>query len=79
MAGIGEILVVNGNTDKYCQHCTLPLIPDINFIIYRGLAFLPFAAIIGISIYYRPSLFAYFAVLHGVMDFGTVLMFLVEK
>jgi hypothetical protein len=61
------------------QHCTLPFIPDINFILYRALVFLPFAAIIGISIYYRPSLFIYFAILHGVMDFGTVLMFLVEK
>jgi hypothetical protein len=61
------------------QHCTLPFIPDINFIIYRALVFLPFAVLIGISIYYRPSLFIYFAILHGVMDFGTALMFLIEK
>ncbi len=60
------------------QHCTLPFIPDLNFILYRALVFLPFAAIIGISIYHRPSLFIYFAILHGVMDFGTVLMFLME-
>jgi hypothetical protein len=61
------------------QHCTLPFIPDINFIIYRALVFLPFAALIGISIYYRPSLFIYFAILHGILDFGTVLLFLMEK
>jgi hypothetical protein len=60
------------------QHCTLPFIPDINFIIYRFLVFLPLAVLIGISIYYRPSLFIYFAILHGIMDFGTVLMFLLE-
>jgi len=60
------------------QHCTLPFIPDMRFILYRGLAFLPFAALIGISLYYRPSLFPYFAVLHGIMDFATALMFLVE-
>jgi hypothetical protein len=60
------------------QHCTLPFIPDINFIIYRALVFLPFAAIIGVSIHYRPSLFTYFAILHGIMDFGAVLMFLKE-
>ncbi len=60
------------------QHCTLPFIPDINFIIYRSLVFLPFAILIGISIYYRPSLFLYFAFLHGIMDFGTALMFLLE-
>ena len=60
------------------QHCTLPFIPDLNFIMYRGLVFLPFAILIGVSIYYRPSLFIYFAILHGVMDFGTALMFLLE-
>jgi hypothetical protein len=60
------------------QHCTLPLIPDINFIFYRALVFLPFALLIGISIYFRPSLFPYFAILHGLMDFGTALMFLIE-
>lgn len=60
------------------QHCTLPFIPDLNFILYRALVFLPFATLIGISIYYKPSLFIYFAILHGIMDFGTVLMFLFE-
>jgi hypothetical protein len=58
------------------QHCTLPFIPDLNFIMYRALVFLPFASLIGLSIYYRPSLFIYFAILHGIMDFGTALMFL---
>jgi len=60
------------------QHCTLPFIPDPNFILYRALVFLPFAALIGISIYYRPTLFFYFAILHGIMDFGTAFMFLTE-
>lgn len=58
------------------QHCTLPFIPDLNFIIYRALVFLPFAILIGVSIYYRPSLFIFFAIFHGIMDFGTALMFL---
>jgi hypothetical protein len=60
------------------QHCTLPFIPDLNFILYRALVFLPFAILIGVSIYFRPSLFIYFAILHGIMDFGTALMFLLE-
>lgn len=58
------------------QHCTLPFIPDLNFILYRALVFLPFAVLIGVSIYYRPSLFIYFAILHGILDFATALMFL---
>jgi hypothetical protein len=60
------------------QHCTLPFIPDINFIIYRSLVFFPFSILIGLSIHYRSSLFIYFAILHGIMDFGTVLMFLFD-
>jgi len=60
------------------QHCTLPFIPDLSFILYRALVFLPFAFLIGISIYFRPSLFPYFAILHGIMDFGAALMFLWE-
>lgn len=60
------------------QHCTLPFIADLNFIIYRALVFLPFAILIGVSIYIRPSLFIYFAILHGILDFGTVFMFLLE-
>jgi len=59
------------------QHCTLPFIPDIDFIIYRALVFLPFSILIGVSIYHRHSLFVYFAVLHGILDFGTVLMFII--
>jgi len=58
------------------QHMTLPFIPDPRFILYRGLVFLPFAALIGISLCKRPALFPYFAILHGVMDLGTAVMFL---
>jgi len=60
------------------QHCTLPFIPDFSFILYRALVFLPFAFLVGISISFRPSLFPYFAVFHGIMDFGTAMMFLME-
>jgi hypothetical protein len=60
------------------QHMTLPFIPDLKFILYRGVVFLPFAALIGIAIYKRPTLFPWFAILHGVMDLGTAVMFVVE-
>ena len=58
------------------QHCTMPFIPDLNFIVYRGLMFLPFSILVGLSIYHRPSLFPYFVILHGLLDFGTAFMFL---
>ncbi|MEZ5072353.1 MAG: hypothetical protein R2751_15670 [Bacteroidales bacterium] len=60
------------------QHCTLPFVPDPAFVLYRALAFLPFATLIGIALWYRPSLFPYFAILHGLMDFGTALLFVPE-
>ncbi len=60
------------------QHMTLPFIPDLTFILYRGLVFLPFAVLIGVALYKRPTLFPYFAILHGVMDMGTAVMFVVK-
>ncbi len=60
------------------QHMTLPFIPDLTFILYRAVVFFPFALLIGIAIYRRPSLFPYFAILHGIMDFGTAVMFLIR-
>ncbi len=59
------------------QHCTLPVIPDVDFLIYRALVFLPFAALIGVSLWFRPTLFPWFAILHGLMDFATALMFII--
>ena len=58
------------------QHITMPFIPDLTFILYRAVVFLPFAMLIGIALYRRPTLFPYFAVLHGIMDLGTAIMFL---
>ena len=60
------------------QHCTLPFIPDGTFILYRALVFLPFALMLGLALYYRPSLFPYLAILHGLADFGTGMMFVMQ-
>lgn len=58
------------------QHCTLPLVFERDFILYRGLVYLPFAITIGVAIHKRPSLLAYFAVFHGLLDAMTVVMLL---
>lgn len=60
------------------QHIALPFIPDLKFILYRAVVFLPFAALIGIALHRRPSLFPWFAILHGIMDMGTAAMMLTE-
>jgi hypothetical protein len=54
------------------QHCTLPFIPDVKFIIYRALVYLPFALLLGFTLYKRPQLFPFFAIMHGLLDFATV-------
>ena len=58
------------------QHCTLPFIPDLKFLLYRLLMYFPFACLIGITLYKRPRLFPYFAIMHGLLDFGTVIVLL---
>jgi hypothetical protein len=56
------------------QHSTLPLVFEIDFILFRSLVFMPFAILIGISIFKRPSLLPYFAIFHSMLDAMTVLM-----
>jgi hypothetical protein len=56
------------------QHCCLPLVFDIKFIVYRGLMYLPFALFIGIALKNRPRLLPYFVILHGLMDMQAVVM-----
>lgn len=58
------------------QHCTLPFIPDFKFLLYRLLMYFPFACLIGITLYKRPGLFPYFAIMHGLLDFGTMMVLL---
>lgn len=58
------------------QHCTLPLIFEVKFILFRGLMYLPFAVMLGIAINKRPTLLPYMAVLHGLLDAMTVMMML---
>jgi len=61
------------------QHCCLPLVFDGRFILYRGLMYFPLALLIGIVLQKRPSLFPYFAILHGLMDMQAVVMLLLES
>jgi hypothetical protein len=56
------------------QHCTLPLIIDGRFIVWRLLMFFPFALLVGLILRWRPQLLPYLVVVHGLMDLATVLM-----
>lgn len=58
------------------QHVFAPLLFDIRFIAWRGLMFIPFAFIVGISLHWRPRLLPYFIVVHILMDMSFAAMFL---
>lgn len=58
------------------QHCFLPFIAAGNYLLWRGLMYLPFALYAGLMIKLRPSLLPYFAVVHTLMDFSALSVYL---
>jgi hypothetical protein len=58
------------------QHCTLPLIFDSRFILWRFAMFLPFALLIGIVVHWRPRLLPYVMIGHGLLDLQMAVMIL---
>lgn len=54
------------------QHITLPLIFDARYLLMRLLMFLPFALWLGLALRWRPSLFPYLMIAHGLIDLATV-------
>jgi len=58
------------------QHIFAPFIPDVRFITYRLVMFLPFAVLIAVVMRSRPRLMPYLAVIHMLMDLSIAVMFL---
>ena len=58
------------------QHVFAPFIPDLSFMIYRLVMFLPFAFLIAIIIRWRPRLMPYLAIVHVLMNISISVMFL---
>ncbi len=58
------------------QHCFLPLIPDWNYLLWRGLMYLPFALYAGLMIKFRPTLLPYFVIVHALMDISVLAVYL---
>lgn len=57
------------------QHIAIPLIFNLDFILWRFGMFLPFAFLLGMCIKLRPRLFPYLMIMHALMDIGTIAMF----
>lgn len=58
------------------QHVFAPFIPDLRFITYRLVMFLPFAFMIAIVMRWRPRLMPYIGILHVLMNLSIAVMFL---
>ena len=58
------------------QHVFAPFIPDVSFITYRLVMFLPFAFLIAIVMRWRPRLMPYIAIVHVLMNLSIAVMFL---
>jgi hypothetical protein len=50
------------------QHVVMPFEPDWRFVAWRGLMFLPFALLVGVVVYRRPTLLPWLLVVHALMD-----------
>jgi len=60
------------------QHVFVPFIPELRFITYRMVMFLPFAFLIAIIMRWRPRLMPYFGIVHVLMNVSIAVMFLLE-
>lgn len=60
--------VILTSTFLALQHCTLPLVFDARFLLWRFLMFLPFALLLGGLLAWRIRLLPYVVVIHGIMD-----------
>ncbi|PKO03759.1 MAG: hypothetical protein CVU43_01010 [Chloroflexi bacterium HGW-Chloroflexi-5] len=58
------------------QHIAIPLLFNMNFILWRFLMFLPFALLVALVIKWRPRLLPYIAIIHVLMDVSTAVMLL---
>lgn len=58
------------------QHCTLPLIFDGRFLLWRLVMFIPFALAIGLVLHWRPRLLPYFMIIHWLIDLPVAWMVL---
>lgn len=56
------------------QHMFAPFLPDMRFITYRLVMFLPFAILIALVIRWRPRLMPYIAVIHVLMNMSVAVM-----
>jgi len=58
------------------QHSFLPFLPDGRFILWRFGMYLPFALFAGLVLKFRPRLLPYFVIVHALMDFSALSVYM---
>ncbi len=58
------------------QHIFFPFVLNGGFALWRLGMFIPFAFYTGLVLKFRPALLPYFVIVHGLLDFSLVLVFL---
>ena len=61
------------------QHVFAPFIPEVRFITYRLVMFLPFAVLLTLVMRRQPRLMPYMAVVHFLMDMSIAIMLLTAR
>lgn len=59
------------------QHIAIPVVFRLDFIIWRGLMFLPFAILLALVVNWRPRLLPYFLIGHFILNLMNGYMFIV--
>jgi hypothetical protein len=60
------------------QHIAMPLVFDINYLVWRALMYLPFAFFIGIVLEKRQTLLPYLLITHVLMDMSLGIMLILR-
>jgi len=58
------------------QHCAMPLLFDVRFVLWRAFMFLPFAFFIGLLVRRKPKLLPYILIGHFFIDLMTAISLL---
>ncbi|ERJ11949.1 CPBP family glutamic-type intramembrane protease [Haloplasma contractile] len=61
------------------QHIGVPLMFDLNYLVWRGFMYLPLALFFGIIMYRKPRLLPYLAIIHVLMDLSFAMMLIAES
>jgi hypothetical protein len=61
------------------QHIAIPMHFDGRYIAWPGLMYIPFVFVVGAALKWRPRLFPYFVIVHGLIDLAAMAVYLIPS